>query len=311
MKQWVVKVMNATPAWILVVIQSVSLYIATGLVKDAFSEIEPIYAAWYRVGFLALALVLWRRPWRKSVRKNFPHHDWCSWRTIAVLGIAIMVMNTVFYVAVDNMDMGIAVSIEFLGPLTVAVVTGRDWHERLGIVIAAVGVVLLAGVSFANPGEGNFLLGFIAILCSATMWGIYIIAGRKVSFTGHSIDYLSVAVCIGFAVQSLFLAVPSVKAVMYPKPGATWSVGTAGGVKLVLLLVCVSLLGSFFPYVMDQMIMPRLSSGSFSVIQSINPAAAVAVGLAFGEIPNVAELIGIVMVIAAVLVTFSGDRNPA
>lgn len=303
--------MNATPAWILVVIQSISLYIATGLVKDAFSEIDPLYAAWYRMGFLVLALVPWRRPWRKSVRARLPHKDFSAWRTIVILGVAITVMNTVFYVAVDNMDMGIAVSIEFLGPLTVAVITGKDWHERVGIFIAAAGVVLLAGVSFANPGEGNFLLGFVAILCSATMWGTYIVAGRKVSFTGHSIDYLTLSVCIGFALQSLLLAVPAVKAVAHPKAGATWSLGPGGAVKLVLLLACVSLLGSFLPYVMDLLIMPRLSSGTFSVMQSINPAAAVVVGLAFGEIPNIPELAGIVLVIVAVLVTFSGDRNPA
>jgi inner membrane transporter RhtA len=304
------RAINATPVWILVVVQSVSLYVATGLVKDAFSEIEPVYAAWYRVGFLALALVAWRRPWRKSVREHLPD-EWRAWLNIVILGIAITVMNTVFYVAVDNMDMGIAVSIEFLGPLTVAVITGKDWHERVGIVIATAGVVLLAGISFAAPSSGNFLVGFIAILCSACMWGVYIVTGRKVSFTGHSIDYLTIAVGIGFVLQSLVLGVPAVKAVVWPRSGATWSLGVSGASKLVLLLLCVSLMGSFLPYVLDQLIMPRLTSGAFSVMQSINPAAAVAVGLAFGEIPSIPELIGIVMVIIAVLVTFSGDRYPA
>jgi inner membrane transporter RhtA len=309
-KQGIVRAINATPAWILVVIQSVSLYVATGLVKDAFSEIEPLYAAWYRVGFLALALLAWRRPWRKSVRKNLPRKR-RAWVTIVILGVAITVMNTVFYIAVDNMDMGIAVSIEFLGPLTVAVVTGKDWHERVGIVVAALGVVLLAGISFASPSSGNFMVGFIAILCSASMWGTYIVVGRKVSFTGHSIDYLTIAVAIGFALQSLFLAVPAVAAVIHPRAGASWSLGGVGALKLVALLMCGSLLGSFLPYVLDQLIMPRLTSGAFSVMQSINPAAAVVVGLAFGEIPSILELVGIVMVMVAVIVTFSGDRHPA
>jgi inner membrane transporter RhtA len=75
--------------------------------------------------------------------------------------------------------------------------------------------------------------------------------------------------------------------------------------------MCGSLLGSFLPYVLDQLIMPRLTSGAFSVMQSINPAAAVVVGLAFGEIPSILELVGIVMVMVAVIVTFSGDRHPA
>ena len=244
------------------------------------------------------------------MREHLPD-EWRAWLNIVILGIAITVMNTVFYVAVDNMDMGIAVSIEFLGPLTVAVITGKDWHERVGIVIATAGVVLLAGISFAAPSSGNFLVGFIAILCSACMWGVYIVTGRKVSFTGHSIDYLTIAVGIGFVLQSLVLGVPAVKAVVWPRSGATWSLGVSGASKLVLVLLCVSLMGSFLPYVLDQLIMPRLTSGAFSVMQSINPAAAVAVGLAFGEIPSIPELIGIVMVIIAVLVTFSGDRYPA
>ncbi len=79
-------------------------------------------------------------------------------------GLWLVLMNTLFYVAISNMDMGIAVSIEFLGPLSVAVITGKSWRERVGIGIAAVGVVLLAGISLANPsGNGTFLYGLIAI----------------------------------------------------------------------------------------------------------------------------------------------------
>jgi inner membrane transporter RhtA len=181
----------------------------------------------------------------------------------------------------------------------------------VGISLAALGVILLAGISFAGPSSGNFLVGFIAILCSASMWGTYIVAGRKISFSGRSIDSLAVAMGIGFVVQSLVLGVPAVRAVIWPRAGASWSLGPVGALKLVALLLCVSMLGSFLPYVMDQLIMPRLSSGAFSVMQSINPAVAVVVGLAFGEIPTIWELVGIAMVIVAVIVTFSGDRNPA
>lgn len=67
-----------------------------------------------------------------------------------------------------------------LGPLSVAVITGKSWRERVGIGIAAVGVVLLAGISLANPsGNGTFLYGLIAILIGGSMWGMYIITGRR------------------------------------------------------------------------------------------------------------------------------------
>ena len=157
-------------------------------------------------------------------------------------------MNTLFYVAISNMDMGIAVSIEFLGPLSVAVTTGKSWRERVGIGIAAVGVVLLAGISLANPsGNGTFLYGLIAILIGGSMWGMYIITGRRVAAGGNSLDNLCIAVTIGWLVQSLFLGVPAVAHVVHPKADATWALEPGGSLKLLALLFVISLMASFIP----------------------------------------------------------------
>ena len=70
-------------------------------------------------------------------------------------------------------------------------------------------------------------------------------------------------------------------------------------------------MASFIPYVVEQITLRRTTSGAFSVMQSINPAMAVAVGLAFGEVPSVGEIVGVALVICAVIVTFSGDAAPA
>ncbi|OXN01603.1 EamA family transporter [Bifidobacterium vansinderenii] len=310
MKKFVVRMLDATPAVVIVAIEGALMYIATGTAKSVFTQINPLCAAWYRFGFLALLMLLWRRPWRREVRNTLPNtrHDWLI---TAGCGFAIVAMNTMFYLAISQMNMGMAVAIEFIGPLGVAVLTGRNWRERIGIVIAAVGVVLLAGMSLASPDGGHFIVGLVAILIGGSMWGVYIIMGRQVANAGSPLNRLSVAMCIGFAIQSVFLAVPAVRGLFVPPQTATWLV-TEGGwgiLHLLLLMFVVSVFSSFFPYVIDQVVMRKTTPGAFSVMQSMYPAVAVAVGLLFSEFPTVWEIVGVGCVMLAVVVTFSGTSR--
>ncbi|KAB7790899.1 EamA family transporter [Bifidobacterium leontopitheci] len=310
MKKVVLEVLNRVPVFLIVVGEAVFMYAATLVAKLAFTQLDPLYAVWYRVGFTALMLLAWRRPWRASRRGGLPHTG-RDWVVVAACGTSIMLMNTMFYLAISNMNVGIAVAIEFVGPLTVAVIAGRSWRERLGIAIAACGVVLLAGMSLSQPSGSRFLVGLVAILCGGSMWGVYIVMGRKVAARGNSLDNLSVGMLIGWALQSVVLAVPAVRHTIEPKAQATWAVGAQGELKLVGLLLVVALFASFMPYVVDQVVMRRTTSGAFSVMQSINPAVAVFIGLLFGEFPTVWDCIGVALVILAVIVTFTGDTNPA
>ena len=168
------------------------------------------------------------------------------------------------------------------------------------------------GISLANPsGQGSFLIGLIAILIGGSVWGVYIVTGRRVASGGNSLDNLCIAVAVGWLVQSLFLGVPAVSHVIHPKSDATWALAPGGPWKLLALLFVISLMASFIPYAVEQITLRRTTSGAFSVMQSINPAMAVAVGLAFGEIPDTGEVIGVALVICAVIVTFSGDASLA
>lgn len=137
--------------------------------------------------------------------------------------------------------------------------------------------------------------------------GVYIVTGRRVASGSNSLDNLCIAVAVGWLVQSLFLGVPAVSHVIHPKSDATWALAPGGPWKLLALLFVISLMASFIPYAVEQITLRRTTSGAFSVMQSINAAMAVAVGLAFGEIPDTGEVIGVALVICAVIVTFSGD----
>ncbi|NEG55025.1 EamA family transporter [Bifidobacterium platyrrhinorum] len=310
MKRAVVHALNHVPVVVIVVCEAIVIYTATGIAKLAFTQLDPLYAVWYRVGFMAVLLLLWRRPWAAAKRGRLFRRALRDWAWVVLLGVSLVLMNTMFYVAIGNMDMGIAVAIEFLGPLSVAVITGRGWRERLGIAVAAAGVVLLAGISLAGPGGGRFLIGLVAILIGGSMWGVYIVTGRHIASGGDPLDNLCVAVTIGWIVQSLFLGAPAVAHLLHPKAGATWAAAPGGPARLFALLFLISFLASFVPYVIEQVTMRRVTPAAFSVMQSINPAVAIAVGLFLGEVPGAGELVGVVLVIIAVIVTFSGDDDP-
>ena len=162
-------------------------------------------------------------------------------------------------------------------------------------------------VKTSREREGPISAGLRRFLRRSTGWRV----GRRVAAGGNSLDNLCIAVTIGWLVQSLFLGVPAVAHVVHPKADATWALEPGGSLKLRALLFVIPLMASFIPYVVEQITLRRTTSGAFSVMQSINPAMAVAVGLAFGEIPSVGEIVGVALVICAVIVTFSGDAAPA
>ena len=309
-KQLVLRVLDRVPVFVIVLGEAIVMYAATLVAKQAFTQLDPLYAVWYRVGLCALLMLAWRHTWTAARRAHMPASA-RDWGVVVGCGLSLALMNTMYYVAISNMNVGVATAIEFIGPLSVAVIAGRSWRERLGIVVAACGVVLLAGMSLAQPSGGTFLVGLVAILVGGSMWGVYIVMGRKVASGGTPLDWLSIAMLIGWAAQSLVLAVPAVNATIHPKAGATWAAGPGGAWMLLGVLLVVAVCASFLPYVVDQAVMRRTTSGAFSVMQSINPAVASVVALMFGEIPTIWDVAGIGLVIAAVIITFSGDSNPA
>ncbi len=86
--------------------------------KLAFTQIAPLPAAWWRVGFALLLLWVWRKPWKKIYRDT--SHTCPRLAVAAALGISSVFMNTTFYVAIGTLNVGVAVAIEFIGPLAVA-----------------------------------------------------------------------------------------------------------------------------------------------------------------------------------------------
>ena len=308
MRKLAIRFFNDVPVVVLTVIESIIIFAATMVAKLAFTQIAPLPAAWWRVGFALLLLWVWRKPWKKFT-EVLPTHA-RGWLRLAALGISSVFMNTTFYMAIGTLNVGVAVAIEFIGPLAVAVMTGRHWREYVGIIIAVCGIVTLSWSSFASQNRTS-LAGLAAILISGVLWGTYIISGRRIALGGRPLDSMTIALTIGFAAQSVFLMLPGINGVIHPQPSATWLRQPWGPPALIALMFCVALCASFLPYIFDLFIMRRTLPSKFSVMQSISPAVATVIGLFFGEVPTIVDTVGIGLIIVAVFITFSSDERAA
>lgn len=272
------------PAPLLFVVSAIAQYVGAAVAVDLFTRLAPATVAWLRVAVAALVLLVWTRPWRTRALWT-----WRSLRTAALFGVVLAVMNVAFYVAIDTLPLGTAVALEFAGPVAVAAVTGRGWRERAAIVVAATGVVLLAGVSLQVGDDAA--RGLVAIGVAATCWALYILLGRRVAAapTG-GLTGLGVAMAAGALVLAPLLA-----------PGAGPVLTDA---RLALLVLVVAVLSSVVPYGIEQVVLRRVSAATFAVLLALLPATAAVVGaVMLGQVPHGLELVGLVLVSGAIALT--------
>jgi len=280
------------PAPLLFVLSGLTQYLGAALAVGIFGTIAAGTVAWLRIAVAALVLLVWRRPWRSRALWTGP-----ELRTAVVFGVVLGVMNVAFYIAIDHLPLGTAVSIEFLGPVAVAAVTGRGWRDRVGIAIAAVGVVLLAGVSLdAGP---DAVIGLVAIGVAAACWAAYILLGRRVARAASGgITGLSVAMAAGAVVLAPFLA------------------GGAGPVlhdaRLAALVVAIAVCSSVIPYALEQVVLRRVRAATFAVLLAMLPATAAVVGaVVLGQVPHGLEVVGLLLVSGAIVLTGLDREEPA
>lgn len=273
------------------VVSGFSQYYGAALAVGLFATLPALGVSWWRIAFSAIALLLWRRPWR---------HRWTARElgASAVFGIVLAAMNLSFYVALDHLPLGTAVAIEFLGPVTVAAVTGRGLRERLGIVLAALGVVLLAGVEVSGGWTSSVVTGLVAIFLSGVFWAGYILLGRRIATRRDGITSLSVGMTVG-ALVFLPFGVGSAPAVF-------------GDWRIAGLLVGVAIFSSVVPYAIEQVVLRRVSAARFAIMLATLPVAAAITGaVVLRQLPTALEVVGVTSVCVAVALASGrrGDRG--
>ena len=257
------------------IVAAVSQYLGAALAFSIFDNLGTSTVATLRVLGAALILILLRRSWRRSLK------DLDMFWT-ASFGIVLAGMNLCFYLAIDNLPLGNAVAIEFLGPIAVAAAGHRSARNLVALIVASLGVLLLAQVT----SEGT-VTGVLFALAAGTLWGFYIILGSKVARTGAHLDGLGIGMLIGGL--AIF-------------PSSLHTIGRAFDSPLLMLVaLSTGVLGNVIPYGIDQLVFRRISKTRFAFLQSLLPATAACVGiLVLRQKTSIGELLGIGLIIFAI-----------
>ena len=212
------------------------------------------------------------------------------WPAIA-LGVVLAVMNFTFYESVGRLGLGIAATIEFLGPLTLALAASRRLLDVVCAVAAGAGVVLLTGM------EGDLdLLGVVFALIAAASWAAYILLTRRVATQLPGLEGLSIATIV-----ALVILLPIALFVVDWSTFSWFAIG---------LLVAGGILSSALPYSLDTFILRRITPRLYAIITSCGPAIATAFGvLILSESLGLLQIIGIAAVCAAAGVAIATQRE--
>lgn len=269
------EVSPAVPPTGLVLVAIASTQLGAALAKSLFDELGPSGTVLLRVLFAALMLAAL---WRPGLRRWSP----AELKLAAVFGIALAGMNLSFYAAIDRIPLGIAVTIEFSGPLAVALLGSRRALDVLWTLLAAAGIVLLA-----DPGGGAVdSVGVLLALVAGACWGAYILLSQRAGRAFPGGTGLAIAMSFG-ALLLLPVGVAGAGAELL-QPG------------LLALGASVALLSSALPYSLELEALRRLPAQLFGVLMSLEPAVAALVGFAvLGEVLGAREVAAILLVVAA------------
>jgi len=243
---------GAIPPPALVLLGIVSVQVGAAVAKHLFGAVGSFGTVALRLFFAAAVLVL---VWRPSLRVNRR-----TWTVVLGYGVTLGLMNLCFYLALARIPLGIAVTVEFLGPLAVALAGSRRWLDAFWAVLAAGGVVLLM------EGRGDLdLVGFLFALAAGVCWGLYILVGAALG--RHTTEGNGLA--LGMAVAALVVV-----------PFGVADGGTALVQPWVLVAgLGVALLSSVIPYSLDLEALRRIPPRVFGILMSLEPAMAALVGL--------------------------------
>jgi inner membrane transporter RhtA len=250
-----------------------------------FVHLGPAGTVLVRVLFAAVVLCA---IWRPSPRA----HTGRELRLAALFGLALALMNLTFYEALDRIHLGIAVTLEFVGPLGVALAGSRTRLDVVWALLAAAGVALLGGFGSANA------TGIVLALAAGGFWAAYILLNARVgrAFTGGD----------GLAIAMLIATLPLIP------PGIVDGGSSLLHPGYLAAGLAVAVMSSVVPYSLELEALRRISPQVFGVLMSLEPAMAALAGLVvIGQGLSGLEVMAIALVVIASTGATFGARGPA
>ena len=192
-----------------------------------------------------------------------------QWRAVITFGMAFGLMNGFFYCAIDRIPIGLAVAVEFLGPLALASMLTRRLRDGVWVLCALAGMLVLGYEAAA--GKDTDYLGLAFALIAGVFWALYIRSSAKVGALVPGASGLAVAMLIGAAFITPVAA-------MVPAPQPLWN--AVQDPKMILLIFGTAMFASVIPYSAELMALRHLPERVFSVLMSVEPAIAAIAGWA-------------------------------
>ena len=262
----------ALPAPLAMIAGSLSVQFGGAVAVHAFTRSTPLGVTFLRSVFAAAILF--------AAVRSLPRTR-AAWRAAIPFGIVMACMNATFYEAISRLPLGVAVTIEFWGPIAVAVMASHRRSDLVWVALAGAGVALLGeGFAGAQP------VGLVLIVAAGGFWALYIVLGRRLATTTVG----AVGLAPACAVSAALLAVP----------GLASAGGTLLDARVIALCALLGLLGTAIPYAIELYAQRRVPARTFSVLLSMHPAVAALVGAAvLSQGLGARDVVAIALVVAA------------
>lgn len=276
-----------TPSPIALVLASiVAVQFGGALASTLIPAIGATGSVALRLGFAAVVLCALGRP---SVRGR----SRADWMVVTGFAVILATMNLCLYGSLAHLPLGVAVTCEFIGPLTLAAVLSRQARDLVAVLFAVVGVLLVSG-ALTTSWSRLPLQGILLALAAGGCWAAYIVASRATGARFASLDGLAIALAMGAVVVL---------------PLGIWRAGDAllTGNALVKGLG-IAILSTVLPYSLELLALRRLPARIFGILLSLEPAAGAIAGLlVLGQRLNRLEVVGMALVVCASVIVLGAS----
>ncbi|MBX8521983.1 threonine/homoserine exporter RhtA [Pseudomonas cichorii] len=260
----------------LLMIAMASIQSGASLAKSLFPAVGAQGTTTLRLVFASLILLVILRPWRARLTAS-------SLRTVVIYGIALGGMNFLFYMSLQTIPLGVAVALEFTGPLAVALLSSRKAIDFLWVVLAVVGLLLLIPVGQSSSSID--LLGATYALGAGVCWALYILFGQKAGA-----DNGVQTAALGVIIAAIFIA----------PIGAVHAGSALLDISLIPAALGVAILSTALPYSLEMVALTRMPAQTFGMLASLEPVFAAFSGILFlGEHLTLVQWLAILAIIMA------------
>ena len=273
---------------LLLMVAMVSMQGGASLAKSLFPAVGAQGTAALRLLFSALMLLAYFRPWRIRLPAS-------GWRVVLAYGLSLGAMNLLFYMALRTIPLGMAVALEFTGPLAVALLSSRRLADFAWIALAAAGLLLLVphGADMHTLDPAGMAYALAAGLC----WALYIVSGRRAG-TRHGTQTVALAASVAALAVLPFGLAQAGPALFSP--------------ALLPLAVGVAILSSSLPYALEITVLARMPVRVFGTLLSLEPVFAAVSGLLFlRETLTPTQWAAVAAIVAASAGITAGSGKPA